>query len=103
MKTKGIEIVEGGLIVPVGRGVPDAFWGRLRLAVDRVCLGDEFQADRLASAKGEGFPWDREERLFRRWVERLGLASERWPWERGWTEELVDSYLIAPVKALEAA
>jgi hypothetical protein len=103
VNTKGIELCEGGLIVPIGRAIPDAFWGRLRLAVDRACLGDEFQTDRLASAQGEGFPWEREERLFRRWVERLGIPVERWPWERGWTEEAVDTYLIAPVKALEAA
>jgi hypothetical protein len=103
MKTRGIVILDGSLILPVYRSVPDAFWARLKHEIQKRYLVDEFKADRDAEGMLDGFVWEKEERLFRRWVERLGLASEPWPWERGWTEELVDSYLIAPVKALEAA
>jgi hypothetical protein len=120
MKTRGVELCEGGLVLPFGRGVPDPFWERLRSLLAKAMLLDEHREDyareraavREERRRGGGDAFttgqaieeaNREERLFRRWVERLGIPVERWPWERGWTEEAVDSYLIAPVKALEAA
>jgi hypothetical protein len=102
MKTRGVEVVAGSIVLPVYRSVPDAFWARLKHEIQKRCLVDEFKADHAQEAKRDGSVWDREERLFRRWVERLGLASEPWPWQRGWTEDLVDSYL-QPEAARRAA
>jgi hypothetical protein len=116
MKTKGIEIVEGFLLVEPGHAVPPPFWDRLRHEITKRGLMEEHRADFArerdavrVERKAGGFTSersvaeaDREERLFRRWVERLGLASEPWPWQRGWTEDLVDSYL-QPEAARRAA
>jgi hypothetical protein len=102
MKTRGVEVVAGSIVLPVYRSVPDAFWARLKHEIQKRCLVDEFKADSAAEKQQDDSVWDREERLFRRWVERLGLASEPWPWQRGWTEELVDSYL-QPEAARRAA
>lgn len=96
MKTQGIEIVEGLLIVPYRKAVPPAFWARLRHHIAKASLNDDFAADHAHESMSGGNPWDREERLFRRWVERLELVGPLWPWERGWTVELCDSYLDAP-------
>jgi hypothetical protein len=97
MKTQGIQIVDGFLVVPYRKAVPPAFWSRLQHEIAKVGLSAEFQTDRDAEAKREGLPWEREEILFRRWVQKLELATDTWPWDRGWTPELVDSYLTRPV------
>jgi hypothetical protein len=115
MKTRGIEVVCGYLVIPFGRGVPEAFWGRLKHAMTKAALLDAFRADylserecvRLARIATEGWESatqeaDREEALFRRWVEKAVGPQELWPWSRGWTEELVDSYL-QPEAARRAA
>lgn len=114
MKTRGVEVVEGQIVIAFGRGVPDAFWSRLKHEMQKGQRLEEFAAEYRAereAARAERSAtdgWssatanaDREERLFRRWVEKLGLPVERWPWERGWTEELVDAYL-EPVQARAA-
>lgn len=68
---RGIEIVEGFLVVKHPRAVPDAFWGRLRHLAEKAGLADEYQADRQASRTAPGEPWEREERLFRSWTLRV--------------------------------
>lgn len=103
MKTRGIDIVEGFLVLRPYRSVPDAFWARLQHVVAKARLSDEYRSDRMRSRDGEGSVWEREERLFRRWVERLAIPVALWPWERGWTEEAVDSYLLAQASAEVAA
>lgn len=111
MKTQGVAVVSG-FVVPewsqVGRGVPDPFWARLKHHIARAGLVDAYQADRLAErermlASVPSYPSEKyvhtaeaEERLFRRWTERVVGPQALWPWERGWTEELVDSFLVAP-------
>lgn len=112
MKTKGIQLVDDGLVLTFGRGVPDVFWNRAKHELAKAGLLDAFRQDfarerelvRAEVARGDGFSSGRavveathEERLFRRWVQRLGLSVPLWPWERGWTEDLVDSYLVANV------
>lgn len=93
MKTQGIEIIDGILVVPYRKAAPPAFWSRLKHEIAKRGSLDAFQADLAEEAQREGLPWEREERLFRRWVEKLGLSGPLWPWERGWTPTLVDAYL----------
>ena len=93
MKTQGVTIVDGTIVVPWGRAVIPAFWARLQHHIAKAGLVDEFAADRVRGEQGTGLPWEREERLFRRWVERLDLVGPLWPWERGWTQEKADAYL----------
>lgn len=93
MRAQGIQIVEGFLIVPVYRAVPDCFWSRLQHLIDRAGLRDEYRAERNASGKGPGAVWEREERLFRAWTLRAYGTPPLWPWERGWTQEEADVYL----------
>jgi hypothetical protein len=88
-----VEIVEGLLVTKYPRSIPACFWDRLQHLVDRAGMADEFKASRLASKDGPGDPWDREDRLFRHWVQRLGLEVPLWPWDRGWTQAQADSYL----------
>jgi hypothetical protein len=114
-----IEIVEGYIVVAPGSAVPPPFWDRLRHEVTKAGLMDEHRAEfakeraavRGERKAGEAFTSeqevaeaDREEALFRRWVEKLGLAlvvdgEEIWPWTRGWDEALVDGYLRPAVAA----
>lgn len=116
MKTRGLEVVCGYLVgFEADRAIPRQFWHRLKAELSRRHLLDEFAADYRAekaavhaqwaesvaySTRAED--WAREERLFRRWVERVVGPQAIWPWERGWTEELVDSYL-EPVEAKREA
>ena len=97
MKTQGITILEphGDLLLPYLKAVPPAFWTRLKGEIAKRMLLDEFRADYVREGEADGRPWEREERLFRRWVERCELASAPWPWEPGWSAERVDSYLVA--------
>jgi hypothetical protein len=117
VKTQGVGIEGGYLILRFPYAVPEAFWGRLRHHLAKARLLEEFEADLrrerdavkpLPEADQMRSEWtianaDREERLFRRWVERVCGPQERWPWERGWTEEGVDAFLRQPVPAREAA
>jgi hypothetical protein len=105
MKTQGVTILEpdGALLLPYMKAVPPAFWARLKHEITKRCLVDDFRADYAREGETDGAPWEREERLFRRWVERCGLAASPWPWEPGWTPERVDSYLAAPVARRDAA
>jgi hypothetical protein len=117
MKTQGLSISGGCLVITFGRGVPEPFWARLKHLLTKACLMDEFKADYareratvkpLEEAGEMRSEWtianaNREERLFRRWVERVCGPQERWPWESGWTDDAVDSYLLAPAAKREAA
>lgn len=115
MKTRGIDIVEGWIVVAYGRGIPDPFWARLKHHVLAAGLVDAYREDYTAKradvlASMPRFPSERdvhtacaEERLFRCWAERVAGPQALWPWERGWTEDLVDGFLSSPAKAREAA
>lgn len=107
MKTRGLQVLDGALVASeFGFAVPRQFWHRLKAELMRRHLLEEFQAEyrreraevQARWADSTSYPsrhedWQREERLFRRWVERCFGPQQIWPWERGWTEELVDSYL----------
>ena len=112
MKTRGVQVESGYLLVSPGRAVPDALWSRLKHRAQLVGQLEEFTDDYRASrlqalATMPGFPSqklqhfsDAEQVLFQRWVNRLAVelpvnddAEPLWPWSRGWTEDLVDSYL----------
>lgn len=104
MRTKGLMVVEGYLCpesVESARGyglVPAQLWNRLKHQITLARRMDEFKAEALA-AKGEGF--DAERALFVRWCREVGFTppaghyqgDKLWPWNRGWTPELLDSYL----------
>lgn len=111
MKTRGLDIVEGYLVLVPHLAVPVQFWHRLKHEMTKRGLLEEFAAEyrlerhmvqkRRESCvgwEGRDEDWAREERLFRRWVERLGFSVPLWPWERGWTEEAVDAYLSGPAQ-----
>ena len=119
MKTRGLQIVEGYVMPETpqyGRGVPDQFWNRLKAHITKACLVDAYREDYQRERVGvlasvvacEGWSAlveyaEAEERLFRRWTERVVGPQSLWPWERGWTDEFVDSYLVAPATKREAA
>lgn len=102
MKTQGITIVSGSIVMDFPQSIPPAFWARLKHAVDRAVLRPAFLSDRAvfgAASADSPTPWLKQEALFMRWYERLGFPKHIWPWERGWTEEAVDAYLqAAPVR-----
>jgi hypothetical protein len=113
MKTKGIEVLDGYLLLgftradgtrtPSPNWVPDAFWGRLKHAITTARLVDEFKADDATTREAPAMcgPLTPEQALFQRWHRRLGFVppaghyagQDLWPWTRGWTEERVDAYL----------
>jgi hypothetical protein len=94
MKTQGVVIVEGYLILPYRDAAPAAFWSRLKHQATKAGLIDEYRKDCADEGAARDAPvWERKERLFRRWVEKLNLMRLPWPWEPGWTHELADSYL----------
>ena len=105
MKTRGIEIVSGSLVLTFGWAVPVQFWNRLKAELQRQMLLDAFMRDYQATRDTLGdvpsgcswgsWPasWKAEEDLFRRWVLRVFKAPPLWPWERGWTPDLVDGFL----------
>jgi hypothetical protein len=109
MKTRGLEVYSGYLVpAPLSDGRPNAsggsvpvqFWNRLKAAIDRAGLRDEYLAEYEAQrAIVEASPrsWcreaDLEHALFRSWTLRVVGEQERWPWERGWSEADVDGYL----------
>ena len=109
MKTQGLQVTEGFLVFPAWQVVPDQFWHRLKHALTKAGVIEDFRMDyRRENAtvalerKLNGWTssqrfaeFDRERDLFRRWVERVIGPQTLWPWQRGWTEELVDSYLEA--------
>jgi hypothetical protein len=116
VKTQGVSVEGGYLVVRFPLGVPEAFWGRLRHHLAKAHLLEEFEADlRREKEQVKSLPaeqmrseWtianaEREERLFRRWTERACGSQSLWPWERGWTEEMVDSFLRQPTQHREAA
>ena len=120
MKTRGLVVVSGYVAAESNAAagswegiVPIQFWNRLKSAIQRLGLVDEFKRDRGDQAQWHGSvsAYGREQRLFARWVRRCGLTvqpghfegQELWPWTRGWTEELVDSYLSAFAAKAEAA
>jgi hypothetical protein len=89
--------------------VPVPFWNRLKHAISRSMLVEQYQAEyeleshQIREAR-QRLDWtisqehEREELLFGRWVERLFGPQELWPWSRGWTEEMVDAYLTQAPK-----
>jgi hypothetical protein len=118
MKTRGLVVVDGWIVPEhpqYGRGVPDPLWARLKHAIAKAGLRDAYEADyrterEHALSSLPSYPSEKyvhtataEERLFRRWAERVCGPQERWPWESGWTEEAVDAFLVAPVVARSAA
>lgn len=115
MKTQGVRLVAGSIVLPFPQAVPPAFWSRLKHAVDRAALRAEFVAEyelenfQVRKAReaitgwNAGLDSDREAAMFQRWVERVVGPQALWPWQRGWTEQLVDEYLQAPVRAGAAA
>ncbi len=109
MKTRGIELLEGGaILLAPGRACPDPLWARLKHAIQRAGLVDAYKADfstsRAKMLEDKQSAWEAplavEERheaaLFRRWAERVMGPQARWPWEAGWTEDEVDAYLTQP-------
>ena len=106
MKTQGLNVVDGYLVLVPHLAVPVQFWNRLKHEITKRGLLEELAADYRRErdavvARREGCvgwegrdeDWSREERLFRRWTERGCGPQSLWPWERGWTEEAVDAYL----------
>lgn len=107
MKTPGFSVREGYLVpdtIELAKSygdVPSFLWARLKDAVRRAGRWDDFaQEARLAGDVGA----DAERALFARWVLELRLAvpaghypgQRLWPWTRGWTDRLADTYLAAP-------
>lgn len=104
MRTKGLMVVEGYICpesVESAKGyglVPAQLWNRLKHQIALARRMDEFKAEAL-EAKPGGF--DAERALFVRWCDRVGFTppvghypgQTLWPWNRGWTPDLLDSYL----------
>jgi hypothetical protein len=111
MTTKGVEVWDQGYLAagwrradgswqPTPTVVPDAFWSRLKARITKAGRMAEFKADDetlRATLTGH----DVEIAMFRWWVVKLGVqlpeghypGEKLWPWSRGWTEDVVDSYL----------
>jgi hypothetical protein len=115
MKTRGI-VVESGYLCAESRTaawglVPAPLWNRLKHAAQRAGLLEAFDRDAEPAREAQRQnDYAAERRLFEDWHLRLGFIApaghypgqELWPWTRGWTEELVDSYLTAPSGRVEA-
>jgi hypothetical protein len=119
MKTRGVEVgvcgylergrEVGGKWEPLPGIVPPPFWSRLKDQITKASRGEEYEADR-ARVLAEAGP-DAEVVLFRLWVGKLGIdlppghypGTLLWPWGRGWTDDAVDGYLVAPVAKAVAA
>jgi hypothetical protein len=97
----GVKIGAGGyLVVPFGRGVPDALWDRLKHEITKAGMLDDFATAKRLSYRTDADAVekaDAEERLFQRWTERTVGEQAIWPWSRGWTPELARSYLFAQI------
>jgi hypothetical protein len=117
MNTLGLAVSEGYLhgLDPdnsAGYGaIPLQFWHRLKHQLGLRRQLDAFRADYVKTRDAiTATGWDSytdgllaEEALFERWVVALGLVlpaghygDTLWPWSRGWTEDLIDSYLTTP-------
>ena len=89
--------------------VPDALWGRVRHLVGLAGRLEEFKAD-SAALKERLDGREVEIVMFRTWIGKLGVEIPAghypgellWPWSRGWTQEILDSYLW-PDNGREAA
>lgn len=104
MKTRGIQVVSGYLVEATpSSAVPPAFWSRLKRHIDLAGRRDEYLAD--YSRERDAFvaqsdnrdrlrEMDSEQALFKRWTLRVVGPQRLWPWERGWTEGDVDSWLV---------
>lgn len=95
MKTQGIEIHDGYLVHRGVNDIPEPFWSRLKHAASKRQLADRLSADYGAwSQEPRGSRRIMAEHLFfKAWVSALFGGAGLWPWERGWTDELVDAYL----------
>lgn len=93
MGTQGIDIHSGYLVHRGMHDVPDAFWARIKHEASKKQLSDELQADMTWSLEPKGAIRTRAEHsALRWWVRRLVGEPPVWPWEAGWTHELVDSW-----------
>jgi hypothetical protein len=120
MNTLGLAVSDGyvhgaELTNSAGYGaIPLQFWHRLK---HQLGLKNQLGAFRMDYATTRDAiketVWDSytdgllaEQALFTRWVHALGTTlpeshygGELWPWSRGWTEDLIDSYLTTPTGA----